>query len=405
MTRPMRPVSRRSLLEGAVGGLAAMTLGERLAFAQTLVSGPSPLTAADIRGFGVEPGTVAIDSNENPLGPSPAAIQAVASHLYDMNRYDWNAPRMLADKVAAHLGLPEPTPETKRAVLVQGGSGYLLRHVALVLGIADGEGESIEAEPGYGSVSSTFLEHRKRFGSLASAIRVPTGEDYVHDLDALHSAITPKTTLVVITNPNNPAGTIVSNEELRRFVDAVPEHVTILIDEAYIHFVREPGYESAIELAHRRKNVLVSRTFSKVYGLAGMRVGCLIGNPELLDRLDFYGNSSGVSKLSCYAASAALDDEGFVRRTVRTTNTGKDYLYDQLDRMGLRYTRSHSSFVQVDLERDAAEVQKALAEQNVKLGRYGLSGNPAFATLIRFTVGTAEELEVAVRALESYLSR
>lgn len=401
-------VSRRGLLKGALAGVAAMTLTERLALARMLVSGPESLTVADIQGAGVEPGKVVIDSNENPLGPSPSAIAAVADHLQDMNRYDWGSPGMLGQKLATLHGLPKLESENDRRpplqVLVEGGSGYVLKLVAVVRGVADGQGESIESEPGYGSVSRTLLAHRERFGSNTKAIRVPTNEEYVHDLDAMRAAITPKTTLIVVTNPNNPAGTIVPFEELRQFVDAVPKHITILIDEAYIHFVREPGYKDAMELAYTRENVLVTRTFSKIYGLAGMRVGYVVGNPKLLEDLAFYGNSSGVSKLSCYAAAAALDDHAFVRRVKKMTDEGKDYLYAEFDKMGLRYTQSHSSFVQVDLERDAEEVQKRLAEKNVMLGRYGLSSNPAFSTLIRFTVGTPEELEVAVRALKEELA-
>ena len=400
--------SRRGFLAGAAG-LGSLAVAERLAVAQNLVAGPS-LTADDIRGWGEVPGVVDIGDNENPFGPSPAAVRAVAERLLDVNRYDFGAPRKVADAVGQHHGFPEPPPPAHRfaasgyPVYVEAGSSFILRLVAERYGVRDGSGEIIEAEPGYGGVTRFIRSYRDRIGAEISLKRVPTTQDFKHDLNAMLDAVTENTTLVIITNPNNPTGTIVPQSAIERFVAAVPPSVTVLIDEAYIHFVREPGYGDSVELTQRYDNVIVSRTFSKVYGLAGLRVGYAVANADTIEHLRFFGNGGGLSSLSCYAAVAALEDQSFVRRVQRTTNDVKDYFYAELDRLGLSYTPSHSSFVLVNAERDGKALQERMAARNVLLSRLGMDGNPRLKNYIRFSMGTPEEVQVAVAALRAELS-
>ena len=409
-TGKVRPLSRRRFLSGAVAGAGTLALSERMALAQSIVGGPAPLTVDDIRGWGEVPGVVDIGDNENPFGPSPMAVRAVAERIMDVNRYDFGSARELANAIGRYHGFPEPPPPAHRfansgyPVYVEGGSSFILRLVAERYGVRNGTGEIIEADPGYGGVTRFITSYRDRMGAEVTLKRIPTTADFKHDLDAMLDAVTPDTTLVIITNPNNPTGTIVPQADIERFVAAVPDHVMVLIDEAYIHSVREPGYGDSVALAQRYKNVVVSRTFSKIFGLAGLRVGYAVADAELIDTLRFFGNGGGIGSVNCYAAAAALDDHAFVRRVRRTTNQVKDYFYAELDKLGLSYTPSHSSFVLVNAGQDGAALQRSMEKRKILLSRLGMDGNRRLDNHIRFSMGTPEEVQVAVAAFKEELA-
>ncbi len=402
-------LSRRRFLTGAAAGAGALALSDRLALAQSMLAGPSPLTVDDIRGWGEVPGVVDIGDNENPYGPSPMAVRAVAERMMDVNRYDFGSARELANAIGRYHDLDEPPPPANRfapsgyPVYVEGGSSFILRLVAHRFGIRNGTGEIIEADPGYGGVTRFITSYRDRFGAEITLRRVPTTSDFKHDLDAMLEAISPDTTLVIITNPNNPTGTIVPQADIERFVAAVPDHVIVLIDEAYIHFVREPGYGDSVALTQRHDNVVVSRTFSKIFGLAGLRVGYAVANKAMIDELRFFGNSGGIGSVNCYAAIAALDDHAFVRHVRRMTNSVKDRFYGELDALGLEYVPSHSSFVLVNAGVDGEALYERMAARNVMLSRLGMDGNPKLTNFIRFSMGTPEEVEVATGVLKEEL--
>lgn len=404
---PRPGLSRRRFLAGAAAGTGALALADRLAIAQAMLSGP--LAVEDIRGWGVAPGVVDIGDNENPYGPSPDAVRAVAERLLDVNRYDFAAARNLEIAIGRHNGLPEPPPPASRwapsgyPVYVEGGSSFILKQVALRYGVRGG-GEIVEAEPAYGGVSRAAEEYRQLLGDEVTIRRVPTTDDFRHDLGAMRDAVTRATTLVVVTNPNNPTGTIVPQADIAGFVESLPERVMVLIDEAYIHYVREPGYGDSVALAGRHRNVVVARTFSKVYGLAGLRVGYAVVHPELVDELRLYGNGDGIGSVNCHAAIAALGDEAYVRHVLRMTNEVKDAFYAELDGLGLRYVPSHSPFVLVDTGRDGVALVERLAARRIMLSRLGMDGNPRLDNFVRFSVGTREEMEVAVDALKQELS-
>jgi len=402
-------VSRRRFLAGAIAGAGSLALTERLAMAQSIVSASAPITVDEVQGWGEVPGVVDIGDNENPYGPSPRAIRAIADSLLDVNRYDFSSSRKLETAIGEFHGFPAPPPAANRfapsgyPVYVEGGSSFILKQVAVRYGVAGGNGEVIEAYPAYGGVTRTIAGYSRLFGSEITVKRVPTTADFVHDLDAMLAAVTPKTSLIVITNPNNPSGTLVPQADIARFVAAVPGNVMILIDEAYIHFAREPGYEDSIALSQRHKNVLVSRTFSKIFGLAGLRVGYVTGDIDLINELKFFGNSSGIGTINCYAAIAALGDRAFVRHVKRMTNNVKDYFYAEMDQLGLSYIPSHSSFVLVNIGQSGAEMFKRMAARNIKLSRLGMDGNPLLDNYIRFTMGTRDEVQVAISALKEEL--
>jgi len=404
------PLSRRRFLSGALAGAGTLALSDRLTLAQSIVSANAPVTVDEIQGWGEIPGVVDIGDNENPYGPSPMAIRAVADNLLDVNRYDFGSSRKLETAIGEFHGFPAPPPAPHRfapsgyPVYIEGGSSFILKQLAVRYGVAGGNGELIEAAPAYGGVTRFVNAYSRLFGTEVTVKRVPTTPDFKHDLDAMLAAITSRTTLIVITNPNNPTGTVVPQEDIARFVAAVPKNVMILIDEAYVHFVREPGYEDSIALSQRHNNVLVARTFSKIYGLAGLRVGYVTGDLDLINELKFLGNSSGIGTLNCYAAIAALEDRAFVREVKRKTNNVKDYFYAELEKLGLSYVPSHSSFVLVDAGQSGAELFQRMAARNIKLSRLGMDGNPLLDNYVRFTMGTHDEVQVAVSALREELA-
>ncbi|MEM9209138.1 MAG: histidinol-phosphate transaminase [Pseudomonadota bacterium] len=403
-------ISRRRFLHAGAAAAGALTLAERTAIAEVMVGGTSGLTVEDIRGWGETPGVVDIGDNENPYGPSPMAVRAVADRLLDVNRYDFGSPRDLANAIGAYHGLPEPEPVTNRfapsnyPVHVEAGSSFILNVVANRFGIRNGRGEIIEAEPAYGGITRFVDEYQRRFGGRVSVKRVPTTASFQHDLDAMRDAVSNRTTLVVITNPNNPTGTIVPQAALESFVQSLPSRVMVLIDEAYIDFVREEEYGNSIALAQQYENVIVSRTFSKIYGLAGLRIGYAIASRALVDELRFFGNSYGIGSVNASAAIAALDDRAFVRHVLRMTNQVKDFFYAELDRLGLDYVPSHSSFVLVNAGQDGAALAQRMAERNILLSRLGMDGNARMTNYVRFSMGTPEELQVTVDALEEELT-
>jgi len=404
-------LSRRGFLNGAIAGTGTIILSDRLAIAQNMLMGSSELSINDVQGWGEKPGFVNIGMNENPHGPSPMAIRAVADNLMDANRYDFSSPMKLNTSIGEYHGLPKVERETTwwgpssfYPVYCEGGSSFILRQIAVHHGIRNGVGEIIEAIPAYGAISREINNYSRRVGAEVNIKRIETTKDFKHDLGKMLDAVTSETTLIVITNPNNPTGTIVSHEEIESFVEAVPENIIILIDEAYIDFVREPGYQDCIDLSQKYNNVIVTRTFSKVFGLAGMRVGYAVGNIDLMENLSSFGNSGGIGNINCYAAIAALKDRAFVRRVLRVTNEMKEYFYTELESIGLDYIPSHSNFVLANVGQDGAELQKKMFTRNIQLSRLGMATNERLKNYIRVTMGTPDEMQVAVRILKEELA-
>ncbi len=313
-----------------------------------LVSQPWFLAAAqlvegtpirDIRGVGLDdPALVQLSINENPLGSSPRAIEAVAKSMFGMNRYPFHD--QLEEALAKHHDVPMET------ILTGVGSSEILNLLVLAA-FWDRGGNIVTAFPSYPSVPGKTEQ-------LGREVRkIPLEPDYGIDLEAMANAIDSETRIVTICNPNNPTGQLLDAAELRQFIDAVPKDVIVCIDEAYIHFVEVPDYPSTIPLAQEKENVLVTRTFSKAYGLGGVRVGYGIGHPDLLKRLARLGiGRLNKNTLSIAAALGALEDPEHVTRSVALVREGKRYLYAQLEDMGYEPLRTQTIFVTVEVGPD-----------------------------------------------------
>lgn len=407
MMKPDSNLSRRGFIAGSLlGGLGALA-ADPLVMAQALLTGKKP---EDIQGHGIAAGYVNLSSNENPLGPSPRAVEAVAAHMFSVNRYHWS---FMPDPVEALInalerkhGLPvtettwdnwEEVTENRRVVL-SAGSSMILHAVGLAT-VRD-KAELVQAQPAYFDTADVWRRFREEEGADATVNNVRLTRDLRHNLDAMYEKINDNTTIVVVTNPNNPTSTVVEPDALGDFVRSVPAHVTVFIDEAYIDYTSDPGYRDAVYLAHELDNVIVSRTFSKIHGLAGLRVGYAVLSPRLRRKLSLYNLGGPPSNLGAYAAIAALDDRAHYARSRRTVEEGKAFLGESFDRLGLPYTPSDSCFVLFRLGDKAESVFNALQERKVWIADgmwWGLKG------YLRVTVGTRDENEAFINTLETVL--
>jgi histidinol-phosphate aminotransferase len=328
---------------------------------------------------------VHIDSNENPYGPSEKAIAAMKSSFAQAGRYVHNPGEL-------HRALCEHNKVDSSMIEVGYGSSEILKMAAEAF---LGPGKNvIVAEPTYESIA--------RYGDVygAQTIRVPLTSDYRHDLKKMRAAVNDKTGLVYICNPNNPTATVVSAEEMKDFLTAMPAQVPVLIDEAYHHYVADPSYASSIQFATAGKAVIVTRTFSKIYGMAGLRLGYAVGREDLIRTMSSYKLWLNMNTLTMAAALASLDDQEFVHRNQQLNVQTRHVVEQQVAALGLKCIPSQANFVMIDLKRQAYPVLGALRARNVFVGRLF----PPLMNHMRVTLGTAEEMKRFTEELKGLLS-
>lgn len=387
----------------------------------------APISVKDINSVGIPPGFIRLSSNENPLGPSPRAVEAIGAWAWSINRYTWyeadsrgrvviedGKPKELDPETGLIKGLAKihqvDLPETfapdddPHPYVLASGSGEILDLLSTAY-LVQGGGEVIEAEASYGDISDR-AEDFNMAGIATTIIRVPMKADHGIDLNAMRAAITPKTTLVVITNPNNPTGTLLSYEELERFVNSVPNHCVVVIDEAYIDFVDDPNYKSAIDLAKTRDNVVVVRTFSKVYGIRGVGLGYAFTSQSVKKKLDLYKNTAA-SELALIAGTAALRDDEHAQKVKQAVRDSKAVMYRAFEEMGLDYIPSQSCFVMVNVHRDSETVENEMWRNRVSIR--GTSGRKlgwfdVMKGWVRVSAGTVAETKVFVQTLKEVMT-
>jgi histidinol-phosphate aminotransferase len=328
---------------------------------------------------------VKLASNENPLGMSPLAAQAVRDHLARASQYPEVDCPDLRRALAAHLGVASD------AITVGNGADGVLYSFFMSL-----------VEPGAEIIMPdiTFSLYATVVQALRGTVVISPLEGLRIDLDDMIRKLTPRTRVLCVCNPNNPTGDLLDSTEIESFLARVPDNVMVALDEVYGDFAEPGAFRSGIEdLRSGRENVFVFRSCSKLYGLAGLRVGWGVGSPGVVEHINRIRPPFDVSVVAALAAEAALGDTAFRERTLELTRAGKAYLYAELDRLGLTYHRSHTNFVLVDTGRDAREVYRALLSRGVII-RAGL---PHLPTHVRVTVGTPEQNERFVRALEAAL--
>ncbi|HLX08711.1 MAG TPA: histidinol-phosphate transaminase [Thermoanaerobaculia bacterium] len=334
----------------------------------------------------VRPGDVVrLSSNENPYGPSAAAFDAMREAFGLAWRYPDEHLDALAEDLARLHGVE------RGQVLLGAGSSEILQLAALAF-TAPGR-PVVVAEPTFESLP----RHARHHG--AEALAVPLTADYRHDLPKMLAAA-PDPGLLYVCNPNNPTASITPKAELRSLLARVPERTVVLVDEAYHHFVEDRDYESVLPLVAAHPNLLVTRTFSKIYGMAGMRCGYGVAQPALISRLSEHQARDSVNVLGLAAARASLRDAEQVSRGRRLNREVKTALYGELDRLGLAYIRSEANFLMIDVRRPVPPVIQALRGRNVEVGREF----PALPHHLRVTIGTTEQMQAFVAAFRQVMA-
>ena len=330
---------------------------------------------------------IKLASNENPLGPSPKAMEAIRNALSDVNRYPDAASWYLKAKIARKTGVA-----IDRIICGNGSDEVII--LAMKAFVEKGD-EVIIAKP-------TFLIYQVAAAIAGADIKlVPLTKDLKYDLKSMKKAVTDKTKMVFIANPDNPAGTYVAKQELEEFFHDLPNGCLVYLDEAYFEIAScfAGDYPNGIDYL-KTPNLIVARSFSKVYGLAGLRIGYGMTSKRIAQYLDKFRDPFNVNALAQAAASAALDDLEFVERTLKTIEEGKKFLCDSFERMGLEYIKTVTNFMMVDVKRDSVKVFEQLICKGVIVRDMKAWG---YDTFIRVTVGTREENEIFIETLKKVL--
>lgn len=326
-------------------------------------------------------GSIKLASNENPLGPSSKAVEAINRHVSGIHRYPDGSCYYLKERLAERLGVP------KGKIILGNGSNEIIELIVRAF-LRPGD-EAVMAHP-------AFIVYQLIVQAAGGKNVILPLKDFTHDLEAMGGAITDKTRLVFITNPNNPTGTIVRKSEFERFLKRVPDDVIVVMDEAYFEYVSDPEYPNGMDYINERL-VISLRTFSKIYGLAGLRVGYGVASEKIIGYLEKVRQPFNVNSLAQVAALAALDDQEHVEKSVRTNNEGLAYIYGELDKMGLNYVKSHANFLLIDMKGDGVSIYQKLMKEGViarPMGIYDLKN------YLRVTVGLPEENKRFIEALK-----
>ncbi|MFA5902404.1 MAG: histidinol-phosphate transaminase [Desulfobacula sp.] len=325
---------------------------------------------------------VKLASNENPLGFSPKVHEAVNAQMKDMNRYPESSGFLLNQKLSQKFKV---SPQN---IVLGNGSDDII--ALLAHGFLNPGDEALMPLP-------SFLMYEISVKTAkGSPVMVPL-VDYSTNLKGLIEKISPKTRMIFITNPFNPTGSTISNDEFNDFLTQVPDDVIIIVDEAYIEFVRDQSVYNSLQKPLADPRIVTLRTFSKVYGLAGFRVGYGIMDCEIAELLNRIRQPFNVNTLAQAAAIASLEDEAFFNETVNTIHNGLDYLFSELGALGLTCLPTQSNFLMVDLKTDATKIFQELLKHGVivrSMKSYG------FDTFLRITAGTSQENETLIRSLK-----
>jgi len=325
--------------------------------------------------------SIKLASNENPLGPSPKAIAAIERALPNLHRYPDGNCFYLKRALAKKLGV---SPE---ALIIGNGSNEIIE-LAVRTFMQPGD-EAVIAD-------QAFAIYRIVVQAAGGVGRIVPLRSFTHDLEAMAEAVSPNTRMVFLANPNNPTGTIFRRRQWDDFIVSLPAHVIVVMDEAYFEFVDDREYPDSLAY-HRPGRLLITlRTFSKIYGLAALRVGFGVAQPELIEVMNRVRQPFNVSSLAQVAALAALDDDEHVMRTRACNREGMEYLRRECERVGLEVVPSWANFVMVRVG-SGARVYDALLRLGVIVRPMGVYGFPEY---VRITVGTATENTRCMAALE-----
>lgn len=358
-----------------------------LGFASILQFSSTGFAQHEVDDSASEAAPIRISGNENAFGYSQMAMMAIMEDLPNVNRYAFMEAREFQDALAAREGVPSDY------IIATGGSGPILQMTALATA-APGK-NMITVTPGYMQLTRTF----EAAGGTIKAIPVTT-DKLEYDLDAIKAAIDENTALIYFCNPNNPTGTTIDPDALKAFIKELPDSIVAFVDEAYLE-LSEGGLEknSMIDLIKEGENVIIARTFSKVYGMAGIRVGYGIMDPEMVKKVRLY-HMGGPNRLGMAAAVASLADTGFFEESVTQYQAVRKMVTDKLDELGVEYANPQGSFVFIKTGIPIAFFQKLMEEKNLLVGR----PFPPYLDWCRVSIGTEEEMSIFLTEFEAVMA-
>lgn len=322
-------------------------------------------------------------ANENPFGPSQKAQQAIRDSIAKAYQYPFQSLGILVDKITSHEGIK------KEQLAVSDGSTTML-HAAAVL-FSRNQGEIISGDPSYDDLPGT--------AEVLQAVwkKAPLTPEHKLNLDALEKLISPKTSLVYVCNPNNPTGTMLDTEKLKAFCERVSARVPVFVDEAYIDYTGDPDKHTMVGLVKAGHNVIVARTFSKLYGFAGLRVGYVIAQEDMIKKLgEVVWPEAGLSATSIAAAIAAYQEKEFLNEALKKTLSSREYLYDVLKQEGYEYIPSQTNFVMFGLNMDAERFVEEMLKRGVGVRPWKFENR----NWCRVSMGTMEEMEAFSKAFK-----
>ena len=331
---------------------------------------------------------IRLNANENMLGPSPLAVAAIKNASLEANLYPTDQDQLLIEKLIARI---DPRLTTDNFVLGH-GSGDVLRAIAQTYILP--EMEVVVPTPTFAAYKRMTQLHRGRL------VPVPL-QNYQIDLTAVLAAITPQTALIFLCNPNNPTGQIISHKDMAAFLSQVPEHVVVVVDEAYHDFVDDPTFPRMTEFIAAGHNLIVARTFSKVYGLASLRLGYGFGSLPAITPVRNGRNKFEIGRMAYAGAAAALSDEEHVVNTIEMVQAGREYFYEELDKLGISYLRSQGLFLVIkDLPIPPPQLVEAVLAKGVIIRHMDVFDMP---DTVRISIGRPQDNAQAIAALAQVL--
>lgn len=336
------------------------------------------------REYGIK-NPVKIASNENPLGPSPKALKAVEAALKNLHRYPDAGAYYLVNKLAEKLSVSPGN------IVLGTGSDEVIGMLTRVF-----------LQPGDEAILSehSFLMYEIMIRcDGAVPVWVPLKSLEI-DLEEMKRRITPKTRMIFLTSPNNPTGMIIRKKEFDRFIDGIPPEIVIVLDEAYIEFATEPDCLKGLDYLNSGRAIVTLRTFSKIYGLAGLRIGYGVMPQEMASLLNRVRQAFNTNSLAQIAATAALDDDEFLQKTLTTVRDGLKFLYAALNEMGVSYFPTQSNFFLIDVKQSADDVFKRMLKQGVIVRSMSSYGLPQY---IRINAGLPDENAQFIEAFKQVL--
>jgi histidinol-phosphate aminotransferase len=331
-------------------------------------------------------GSIKLASNENPLGPSPLAVSAIMDKVHTLNRYPDGSGYYLKKKIGEKYNI------LTDQIILGNGSNELIELLIRTF-LSAGE-HAVQAFP-------TFLVYEKIVKGAGGKMTSVPLIDFKIDLEGMARAIRPETKIVFLNNPNNPTGSAVSKEEIRAFLGGIPDDVIVALDEAYIEFVSDDSVSTGLELREGRPLLFVLRTFSKLHGLAGLRIGYGFGSREVVEYMNRVRQPFNANALAQAAAAAALDDSEFISRTLSVIRKGLQYLYQKLEELGIEYVATQANFFLIKVPIGGRKTYELMLKEGVIVRAMDSFGLPDY---IRINVGLPEENTRFIGALRKVLA-